>query len=71
MMQKIYKFFKEKKENGQSVVEYGILVAAVIAAVLVFKTNMDMSTQLSTIGNNIKAQLTKAASDSADPGRAD
>ena len=68
MMQKIYNFIREKKEQGQSIIEYAILAAVIIAAALVFKTNADMEKNLSTIGANLSTQMQKAVEDSKKDG---
>lgn len=60
MMQKIYKFFKEKKEKGQSIIEYGILIAVVVTAVVAVRTSVKLDETMTTIANDIKAQLTAA-----------
>ncbi|MBQ9479625.1 MAG: hypothetical protein IJU71_08730 [Selenomonadaceae bacterium] len=61
MMQKIYKFFKEKKEKGQSIIEYGILVAVIITAVISFKNSTSLSTQLDTVNSNIASAISNGA----------
>ena len=68
MMQKIYNFIREKKEQGQSIIEYAILAAVIIAAALVFKTNADMEKNLSTIGANLSTQMQNAVEDSKKDG---
>lgn len=68
MMQKIYKFFKEQRENGQSIIEYAILAAVIIAAALVFRSNAKIEENLSTIGANMSTQMQEAVTDSAKTG---
>ena len=64
MMQKIYNFIREKKEQGQSIIEYAILAAVIIAAVITFRSNAKIEENLSTIGVNMNTQLSKAVADS-------
>ena len=60
MMQKIYNFFKEKKEKGQSIIEYGILLAVVVTAIVTVRGSFKMEDQLEKVTNAISAQMTKA-----------
>ena len=66
MMQKIYKFFKEKGQKGQSIIEYGILITAVIAAVVAFKTSFDVSARMSEITAKVNNQFSSANASTTD-----
>ena len=68
MMQKIYNFIREKKEQGQSIIEYAILAAVIIAAALTFRSNAKIEANLSTIGFNMSTQMQNAVTDSAKNG---
>ena len=68
MMQKIYNFIREKKEQGQSIIEYAILAAVIIAAALTFRSNAKIEANLSTIGENMNAQMQNAVEDSKKDG---
>ena len=57
MMQKIYNFFKEKKEKGQSIIEYGILLAVIATAIIAFKNNDTMKTQFTNLNNSIASAI--------------
>ena len=65
MMQKIYNFFREKKEHGQSIIEYAILVAVIAAAVITLRSNNAIQTNLSDlatqIGTNIETVKTASS----------
>ncbi len=65
MMQKIYNFFREKKEHGQSIIEYAILVAVIAAAVISMKNSASIDSKLSDlatqIGTNIETVKTASS----------
>ena len=61
MMQKIYNFFKEKKEKGQSIIEYGILLAVIVTAALTFRNNSLVESQLRVVNSNIASAISAGA----------
>ena len=61
MMQKIYNFFKEKREKGQSIIEYGILLAVIVTAVMAFRSNTLIDTQLKAVNSNIASAISAGA----------
>ncbi len=60
MMQKIYKFFKEKKEKGQSIIEYGILIAIIVTAVLTVRNTTKLDDDLTALANEVHNNMTAA-----------
>ena len=61
MMQKIYNFFKEKREKGQSIIEYGILLAVIVTAVLTFRSSNLIDTQLKDVNSKIASAISAGA----------
>ena len=60
MMQKIYNFIREKKEQGQSIIEYGILITVIIASIVSVKNSLNVQEQLTAIGSKVNYQFTQA-----------
>ena len=61
MMQKIYKFFKEKKEKGQSIIEYAILLAVIGCAVLTLQGRGTITAQLDNLEKQIGSTVASVA----------
>ncbi|MBR1580670.1 MAG: hypothetical protein IJ668_09250 [Selenomonadaceae bacterium] len=57
MMQKIYNFFKEHKEKGQSIIEYGILLAVIATAIIAFQSNNSMKTEFENLNKSIGSAI--------------
>ena len=69
MMQKICNFFKEKKEKGQSIIEYAILIGIIVTAVITVRSSTKMDEQLAELANGINSNISLTTSAAVQTGK--
>lgn len=59
MMQKIYSWVKDRSQKGQSVIEYGLLIAVIVGAIALVTTDSGIGTAF----NNVFGHTAKSVND--------